>query len=197
MFTSIVVRACTLQDLKHLCGIEQASFEEDTAYTLEEFQEIHSSQVSKQKALSPGDMIRVAELSIEGGRPFIAGYVYFSKKTKTVNGIRTLNMEIHSMAVEPIYRRMEVGRRLIESIFSLGDFFETKTSKYTLSAFVPETALTAQLFFQAMGFLCTSIEYPKEPDNLDDLADVTTYLFELPRKDQPLTAGRSDASKNR
>lgn len=193
MYTSIVVRSCIAADIPRLCNIERACFEEDSGYTIEEFELIYDKQKAKQKAIGSGDLIRVAELSIDGGNPVIAGYLHLRKTIFRDETTRTLDMEIVSVAVDPIYRRTEVGTRLVESVFALGDFFKTSTTNYTVDAFVPDVALPAQLFFKHLGFICTAIEEPP-PDDIDP---ATYYLFELPPSRTSSTAGRSDASKNR
>lgn len=191
MYTSIVVRTCIKSDIPQLSYLERVTFEDEDQFTIEELEQIYDLQVARQKSLSNGSIIRVAELSIDGGKPIIAGYVYFHKETTTKRGIRNLNIEIQSIAVDPIYRRNSVGRRLIESIFSLGDFFKSKTSDYNVTAAVPEQALGAQLFFKAMGFTCTQIIDPTDSE------DIALYQFELKPSPQPVKAGRSNARKDR
>lgn len=193
MFTSIVVRSCIAADIPRLCSIERSCFEEDSGYSIEEFQLIYDKQKAKQKAIGSGDLIRVAELSVDGGAPVIAGYLHLHKTIFRDETTRTLSMEVISVAVDPIYRRMEVGTRLVESVFALGDFFKTSTTDYSVDAFVPDTSLPAQLFFKHLGFVCTAIEEPT-PDDIDP---ITYYLFELTPSRTSSTAGRSDASKNR
>ena len=196
MYTSIVVRSCTKEDLHTLCSINMACFSEEEAFTLEEFQYIFEQQMSKRKALSNGPMIRVAEISIDGEAPVIAGYIYFNKTTIAEGTIRHLDMEICSIAVEPIYRRYGVGRRLIETVFAIGDFFESSTNRYSVFADIPEHLLPAQLFFKQMGFLCTSIEYPSEQAKERDTP--TLYVFELESKLQPISSGgKPNARKDR
>lgn len=71
---------------------------------------------------------------------------------------------ITNFAVHPRFRRHGVGRQMAEKLISKLDGVRRRD----LRMFVRETALTAQLFFRACGFIATEIVHEKYDDTGED-----------------------------
>lgn len=119
-------------DLGRIMEIERSSFDVD-AYNENQFKQLHRD--------FPGGF-RVAEIS-----NFVVGYI-----AATVQGDAG---EIDSMAVDPDYRRLSVGRQLLE--FTLKRFEEERPELKLYKLQVRTTNTSAIHLYEQLGFRQTSI----------------------------------------
>ncbi|MDP2982890.1 MAG: ribosomal protein S18-alanine N-acetyltransferase [Candidatus Latescibacter sp.] len=135
----VKIRPSSIADINHIMEIEKASFQED-AYSEKQFEEMYKENP---------DWFFVAEISSQ-----IVGYV----AGLSSNGIG----EFDSIAVEPSYRNLGIGRKLSKHMIK--QFFEKGINEYALE--VRKSNVSAIYLYQTIGF-----EIDKEIKNYYDKED--------------------------
>lgn len=125
----LLLRWATQKDLDEIQRIENASFE--YPWATEDFQHFLRSRNCI------GMVVTLDEI--------IVGYVAYRLEKRFIR--------IENFAVHPDFRRLGVGRAIVEKIASK----LTKQRRHYAVAEVRERNLPAQQFFKAMGFFCSRI----------------------------------------
>jgi ribosomal protein S18 acetylase RimI-like enzyme len=128
---SVRVRMLTRRDMPDVMSIERRTYRNTEVWDDDDFDAVRSRRDA---------VLLVAEFA-----GHIVGYVCYYKK----DGYYYLL----NLTVDPSYRRQLIGTQLVSYVHRLSK----KRGRTGLVSMVRETNLVGQLFYKAMGFVCTEI----------------------------------------